>query len=442
MKKQCKIRKALSLCLIAGMLVTSISTMGVSAKNKPALSCKKMVLRVGEKKKLSMKKTNKKVIWSSRNKKIATVNKKGIVCGKHVGTTKIVARIQKKKYICAVKVTKKEKQPMTTAATGTDVLPANTQPAPVMTSPAAETVQPDVTVQPTSTPTVTPTVVPAPTLMPTPENEHGPAWEAGKLSGTKEDFETYFNPDMKQYTKRQKNAPQGRIKDITYYSEVVGADREASVYLPPNYDEDKEYPVLYMLHGIGCDRGQWRYMSLNEILSNMINRGEVPPVIAVLPSVVLKNGLNKDTFSGDNIGAFTIFEKEFLNDLEPYIQKNYPVSVKREDTGVCGLSMGGMEALRLGFAIKDHFNYIGSFSAAPTLDQSILTLDGWTYQPQTVLLCSGDADSTIGNNPFNYHQSLEENKVDHIWYQYPGGTHEEKVWKNGLVNFLKRSYRS
>ena len=168
MKKQCKIRKALSLCLIAGMLVTSISTMGVSAKNKPALSCKKMVLRVGEKKKLSMKKTNKKVIWSSRNKKIATVNKKGIVCGKHVGTTKIVARIQKKKYICAVKVTKKEKQPMTTAATGTDVLPANTQPAPVMTSPAAETVQPDVTVQPTSTPTVTPTVVPAPTLMPTP----------------------------------------------------------------------------------------------------------------------------------------------------------------------------------------------------------------------------------------------------------------------------------
>ena len=101
MKKQCMIRKALSLCLIAGMLVTSISTMGVSAKNKPALSCKKMVLRVGEKKKLSMKKTNKKVIWSSRNKKIATVNKKGIVCGKHVGTTKIVARIQKKKiHLC------------------------------------------------------------------------------------------------------------------------------------------------------------------------------------------------------------------------------------------------------------------------------------------------------------------------------------------------------
>ena len=56
------------------------------------------------------------------------------------------------------------------------------------------------------------------------------------------------------------------------------------------------------------------------------------------------------------------------------------------------------------------------------------------------LLCSGDADSTIGNNPEDYHKRLTENKVDHMWYLYPGGTHEEKVWKNGLVNFLKRSF--
>lgn len=97
--------------------------------------------------------------------------------------------------------------------------------------------------------------------------------------------------------------------------------------------------------------------------------------------------------------------------------------------------MGGMEALHLGFAIKDHFNYIGSFSAAPTLDQSILNTNGWKNVPETVLLCSGTADTTIGDNPYNYHKTLEENKVDHIWYMYPNGTHEEKVWQNGLVNF-------
>lgn len=434
MKRLHAARNAMITCVIAGLLVMGITGIIASAKTKPKLNRKNLELKVGEKKKLQIKNTKKKVKWISNNKKIATVTQRGEVCGKRIGKTKIIARVQKKKYVCRVTV-KPTQSPQTSEPIQNQptVIP---QPDVTATQPAA----PSPSVQPTSTPLPATAAPVTPTPVPTSNIEQGAAWEAGKKSGTKEDFELYFNPEMKQYTKRQKNMPQGKFKDVTYHSDVVGADREAYVYLPPNYDENKEYPVLYMLHGIGCDRGQWRYMALNEILSNMINRGELQPLVAVLPSVVPKNGLDQNTFSSDNIGAFTVFEKEFLTDLEPYIQKNYAVSTKRENTGVCGLSMGGMEALRLGFVIKDHFNYIGSFSAAPSLDQSILNLDGWTTTPHTVLLCSGDADSTIGNNPEDYHKRLTENKVDHMWYLYPGGTHEEKVWKNGLVNFLKRSF--
>lgn len=195
-----------------------------------------------------------------------------------------------------------------------------------------------------------------------------------------------------------------------------------------------------MLHGIGCDRGQWVSLSLKNILSNMICSGELPPLVAVIPSVIPKEGLNPVGVSPENIAAFTLFEQEFIEDLEPYILKNYPVSSDRKDTGVCGLSMGGMEALHLGFAIKDHFNYIGSFSAAPTLNQELLTLEGWTTVPEMVMLCTGSADGTVSSNPYDYHMKLEQNGVDHIWYLYPGGGHDDRVWKNGLVNFLKRSY--
>lgn len=439
MKKKQYIQKICALCMVVSLLAVSVSGMVVSANKKPALNKKKIVIRVGEKSRLQMKNTNKKVIWRSQNKIIASVNKNGVVIGRKNGKTTITAQVQKKKYICRVTVKAAAKnrstalpvsseQPQNTLAP--TIVPTPVIPEQTAAADGSQNIPSDA--KQTANPAQTPEVTLAP--------EQGKEWEEGKISGKKVDFEKYFNPEMKQYTKKQQGVPMGKIEDLTYHSEVIGADREAYVYLPPEYDSSKKYPVLYLLHGIGCDRGQWRYMSLNEILSNMIYKGELQTVVAVIPSIVPKDGLAQDTFASENIEAFTLFEKEFIQDLEPYVLAHYGVSSKREDTGVCGLSMGGMEALRLGFAIKDHFNYIGSFSAAPTLDQSILTLDGWTTTPQTILLCSGDADETIGSNPFDYHRKLEENKVDHIWYQYPKGKHEEKVWRNGLVNFLKRSY--
>lgn len=249
------------------------------------------------------------------------------VCGKKEGKTKIIVLIQRRKLTCQV-IVKKTKYVQNTAMPEHSMYPV--PPAPTIVSDAVIS---------SSVPTAVSTFVPTET----PDIEQEAEWESGKQSGKKEDFEKYFNPEMKQYTKRQQGVPLGTIEEMIYPSEVVGGDREAYVYLPPEYDSSKKYPVLYLLHGIGCDRGQWRYMSLNEILSNMIYMGELQPIVAVIPSIVPKDGLNKDTFSAENIEAFTKFEDEFIKDLEPYVLANYGVSSEREDTGVCGLSMGGME---------------------------------------------------------------------------------------------------
>lgn len=50
---------------------------------------------------------------------------------------------------------------------------------------------------------------------------------------------------------------------------------------------------------------------LKNILSNMICRGEVAPFVAVIPSVVPKDGVSSNTLGPENIGAFTMFEQEF-----------------------------------------------------------------------------------------------------------------------------------
>lgn len=69
------------------------------------ISAQSLLLPKGKTKKLKIKGCSKNIKWSSSNKKIATVNKKGIVKGKKIGNVVITAKINGKPIGCAVSVT-------------------------------------------------------------------------------------------------------------------------------------------------------------------------------------------------------------------------------------------------------------------------------------------------------------------------------------------------
>ena len=74
----------------------------------PSLNKTKVTLIAGRTKQLKVKNAGKKkVVWSSNNKKIASVSKSGLVKAKKAGTCKITARVGNKKLKCKVKVQKK-----------------------------------------------------------------------------------------------------------------------------------------------------------------------------------------------------------------------------------------------------------------------------------------------------------------------------------------------
>lgn len=397
-----------------------------AATKKPRLNKKNVTLEVGKSVKIKVLSVNKKrkIKWSVKNKKIATV-KNGKITARKKGKTKVYAVVDKKKLVCNVNVKSANKKKITEKKTASPVPSVASQ----VTAIPQNTVFPSVEPTATAVPTVTPA---AATSLP---------YEEGMTSGSEEDFNKYFAKDSKNYTKQQDGTATGEMKEITYESTVVGASREAYVYTPAGYGQDDvKYPVVYMLHGIGCDGSQWVSMNIANVLDNMIARKEIKPVVAVFPGIIPKDGINKVTLSQENIHAFNIFIDEFTQDLEPYILKNYSVSEDRKDTGVCGLSMGGMEALELGFSLQNRFNYIGSFSAAPSLDTSVLHYTDVNTVPEFVLLCNGTNDTTVGDNPLNYHKELTRNAVKHIWYQYPGEGHSVPVWINGAINFLLGSY--
>lgn len=103
-----KTKKILAMIFVVVLSISMISTTNVSAAKKVKLNKTKATIYVGKTITLKLKNNKKKVKWTTSNKKIATVNKKGKVKGKKAGKVTITAKVGKKKYKCKVTVKKQE----------------------------------------------------------------------------------------------------------------------------------------------------------------------------------------------------------------------------------------------------------------------------------------------------------------------------------------------
>ena len=141
--------------------VVAVNPMSTDAKKVVKLNKSKLTLQTGKTSKLKLKNTKKKVKWSSKNKKVATVSRKGVVKAVSVGKTTITAKSGKKKYSCKVTVImsdadKKIKELEDKLNKVEDKV--NATPTPVVTE--APTPSPVATVTPIATVTKKPLIVP------------------------------------------------------------------------------------------------------------------------------------------------------------------------------------------------------------------------------------------------------------------------------------------
>ncbi|WP_339654700.1 alpha/beta hydrolase-fold protein [uncultured Salegentibacter sp.] len=231
----------------------------------------------------------------------------------------------------------------------------------------------------------------------------------------------------------------GKIDTISYASKTVGNTRKALIYTPPGFSKEKKYPVLYLLHGIGGDEKEWlKGANPQVILDNLYAENRLQPMLVVMPNGrAMKNDRAEgNIFAPDKIEAFSRFESDLLNDLIPFIEKNYPVLTDRENRAIAGLSMGGGQSLNFGLGNLDKFAWVGAFSAAPnTKEPEVLLPNPQEAKEKLELLfiSCGDKDDLI-NVSQRTHNYLFQKGVPHIYYLEPGG-HDFKVWKNGLYMF-------
>lgn len=255
---------------------------------------------------------------------------------------------------------------------------------------------------------------------------------------------------------KQDGVEYGELVEIEYYSSVTETMRKANVLLPAGYTEDKQYPVLYLLHGSAGDHNEWKSGEPVYTVGNAIYNGEASDMIVVMPNVRARADDSANPLDENAIAHFEVFDN-FINDLKeclmPYMEENYSIYTDREHTAVAGLSLGGRESIYIGRTMYEDFAYIGSFSPGPGIVEykmGNLTEDGLFepeelafpegYEPKVLMITEGDSDSVVGNVPHIYHQLFEDAGVEHIFYTIKGG-HDYTVWKRSLYAFIVEIFK-
>lgn len=281
---------------------------------------------------------------------------------------------------------------------------------------------------------------------PNPEEAGARAGRRGRFGGPIElgpEDKPAFPEPAEGFDKAREGIARGALELVEYDSKSVGVKRKANVYTPPGYSSDRQYPVLYLLHGIGGDEWEWPRGARPEIiLDNLIAAGEAEPMIIVMP-----NGrAQPDDRPGNNpmatAEAFGKFDKDLLNDLIPFIESKYSVKKDRESRALAGLSMGGGQSLNFGLGNLDTFAWVGAFSAAPnTRPAAELVAEPERLKKRLKLLylSCGDKDGLIRVSQ-ETRARLKETGVPHVWH-VDGHGHDFNHWKKALYHFSKLIFK-
>ena len=193
---------------------------------------------------------------------------------------------------------------------------------------------------------------------------------------------------------QQKQIAKGTVQRIKVHSKLLegnlsgdSADRYVSIYLPASYKTNpaKHYPVVYFLHGYTDDDAKFygfkrHWMVLPPILDTVFARGDAKEMIVVTPDAFTRfqgSMYSNSITTGD-------WEDFISQELVAYMDSHYRTIAKKESRGLCGHSMGGYGALRIGEKHPEVFSSIYLLSPcclnstpvpAQNIPQNFLRLD-------------------------------------------------------------------
>ena len=249
---------------------------------------------------------------------------------------------------------------------------------------------------------------------------------------------------------------------VTSYPSSIG-EAGVAVYLPEGYaTSEKDYPVLYLLHGSGDDETGWLTKGkAKAILDSLITNNLCQQMIVVMPNGYLEQ-TGKYYAPESRLWMESTFEENF-SQLIAWTEAHFRTINDKQHRAIAGLSMGGFHTMHTAALLNQSFDYVGIFSALYVphtkqphseriIEMSALALsDKPAYRqteellaqqfacpPQLYWIACGVDDFLYQDNVI-YRQYLDEKQYPYEYHESAGG-HSWENWIDYLTIFAQRIF--
>ncbi len=139
---------------------------------------------------------------------------------------------------------------------------------------------------------------------------------------------------------------------FTFKGKKTAIEKPLTITLPDNYEESKNYNVVYVLHGFSGNHTDWTKLTNIEQLADQYN------VIVVNP-----DGNFGSWYLDSEVDKTSQYETYIAEDVVDYIDSNYSTNRSKTGRAITGLSMGGFGALHIAINHPHRFAAVSAMSA-------------------------------------------------------------------------------
>ncbi|WP_225755547.1 esterase family protein [Actinotalea sp. Marseille-Q4924] len=222
-------------------------------------------------------------------------------------------------------------------------------------------------------------------------------------------------------------------------SALEGQRREYATYLPPSYYEDtnREYPVVYLLHGVNGGSREWEPRNMDERLDELFTTGGLEESVVIMPD-------GESLWYVDHQDGVP-WRSMFLTEMLPQVEAEYRTSEARELRGLTGISMGGFGAYSIGLANPDLFSSLASHMGALNIPPSLVGVREATPTAPPIAVAGAMTPEQLARHTYfldacefdgfrfddvvrGFSGILTAKGVAHEAVVYPEGIHNDDCW--------------